>query len=195
MTLLGRLRRFLGSESGSVTVEAVLVLPILCWAYLGTFAFFDAFRTQSVNVKAAYTIGDVLSRQTDYITPEFLDSLYALQDVLTATEEPTRMRISAVRYTGGKLEVRWSKVRGSGVPELTTSTVDAVSHHVPVAALSDGEVVILTETWMEYAPPFDVGLDKLEFAEVVVTPPRYALRGRFCYHPLNDGGTPSGEVC
>lgn len=195
MPLPRPLRRFLGDQRGSATVEAVLVFPILCWAYLGTYVFFDGFRAQSINLKAAYTVGDILSRQTDYVTPEFLDSMYALQDVLTDTDEATRMRVTAFKYqaAGDGLDVRWSKVRGSGVPELTNAGIRALRDRIP--PLADGEVAILTETWMDYTPPMDVGVDPLTFAEVVVTRPRYALNNRFCYNSVNDGGGPDTEEC
>lgn len=188
-------RRFVRDQRGSAVVEAVLVFPILCWAYLGTFVFFDGFRAQSINVKAAYTVGDILSRQTDYVTPEFLDSMYALQGVLTDTDEARRMRVTAFKYRtdGDRLEVRWSKVRGDGVAPHTDGTLADLRDRIPV--LADGEVAILTETWMEYTPPMDVGVDPLTFTEVVVTRPRYALNNRFCYNSVNDGGTTRTEEC
>ena len=192
---LRALRRFLGDEGGSVTVEAVLIFPILCWAYLGTFVFFDDFRAQSINVKAAYTIGDILSRQTDYVTPEFLDSTFALQDMLTATDETTRMRVTAFKYvsSSNQLDMRWSKVRGGGVPELTDATIQTLRTSIP--QLDNGEVAILTETWMDYTPPMDVGVDPLTFRELVVTRPRYSLNNRFCYNSMNDGGGVATETC
>ena len=33
-------------------------MPLLAWAYMGTYVFFDGFAAQDTNIKAAYTIGD-----------------------------------------------------------------------------------------------------------------------------------------
>lgn len=171
--LSDRLRAFLRDETGSIAVEGMIVLPILTWAYVGSFVFFDGYRAQSVNVKAAYTIGDVLSRETGFITPEYMDSLYALQDQLTETEQPRRMRITALRYeeTGDKYLVCWSKGRG-GVSELSTGGLGALRDRLPVMA--DGEWGMLTETWVGYVPVFEAGIDPFTFEDFVVTRLRFA---------------------
>ena len=198
MTLPARLARhaarFARDEKGSIAVESMLILPILIWAYIGTFVYFDAYRAQSINLKAAYTIGDVLSREAEYITPEFMNSLYALQDVLTNSDQAKRMRITAIRYeaAGNRFVRRWSQTRG-GVTAHTQASVNALRANFP--EMSDGETAIVTETWLNYAPSFDVGLDPFEFTDLVVTRPRFALPGRFCWNSVNDNGTSATETC
>ena len=92
------LQRFRRSEEGSISVEAMLLVPILMWAYLGTFVFFDAFRSQSTNLKAAYTIGDTLSRETRHVTPAYLDSLSAMHRFLIDEDNGLpRLRITVYR--------------------------------------------------------------------------------------------------
>ncbi len=97
-SLARRLRSFLRGEGGSVTVEFVLVIPLLAWCFLGTYTFFAAYRTQSINVKAAYTIGDQLSRETDYITPIYMASLGELHDFLVQSDNATRLRITVFEF-------------------------------------------------------------------------------------------------
>jgi hypothetical protein len=165
---------------------------MLLLAWLGCFVFFDAYRAQSINVKAAYTLGDVLSRETNYVTPEYMDSLHALQALLTQTPEAKRLRVSVLRYDEARdrVEVRWSQVRGGGTA-LTTSTLAPLLPQVP--ELADGEVVILTETWVDYVPLFDVGIDPFTFRDLVATRPRFAIQ--LCWNTKNDGGTLSTATC
>jgi Flp pilus assembly protein TadG len=47
-------RQFLvDDDAGSVSVETVIIMPILLWVYVATFVIFDGFRTHNQNVKAA----------------------------------------------------------------------------------------------------------------------------------------------
>ena len=60
--LRARLATFAQDARGSLSVEAALILPLLCWFYVASFVWFDAFRTQNANLKASYTLADMLSR-------------------------------------------------------------------------------------------------------------------------------------
>ena len=190
--LLALARRFLRDEGGSIAVESMLIMPALFWCYMGVFVFFDAFRAESINVKAAYTIGDVLSRETGFITPEYMDSLYSLQGVLTATTQTRRMRVTVINFQelNDRYAVRWSRTRG-GATELTTASLAALRSRIP--EMDDGEIAVVTETWMNYAPAFDVGIDPFTFQDLVVTRPRFA--SQLCWNSLNDGGGPGTAIC
>ena len=50
-------------ESGSAAVEAVIILPALAALYCACFVWFDAFRHNTLSMKATYTVSDILSRQ------------------------------------------------------------------------------------------------------------------------------------
>lgn len=193
--LLGRfLGRFLGDERGSIAVEGMLVLPMLVWVYLGTYVFFDAYRAQSINVKAGYTIGDIVSRESGFVTPEYMDSLYQMQGVLTDTMEPRTLRVTAFRYVAATdtYQVRWSEARGPGIGRHTTGSLAALRGQLPVMA--DNRVGILTETTVSYEPRYDVGLDPFVFQDLTVTQPRADL-SRVCWNTLNDGGTMATATC
>lgn len=179
---LGRFRR---DESGSVTVETVLMVPMLVWAYLGIYVFFDVFHTQSVNIKASYTIGDMLSRETDYVTPNYITGLTTLQGVLLNTEEPRALQITVFSYdaTNDRYVVRWS--RPSGTSALTTASLAGLRDILPV--MPDGEIAILTHSRVAYEPSFDVGLNALTFDEYTVTRPRFAPQ--LCWNSVENGGT------
>jgi Flp pilus assembly protein TadG len=65
--LITRLRQFGRDETGNVAIESVIFMPLILSIMAATFSFHDAFRHKSLNIKAAYTISDAISRQTDPI--------------------------------------------------------------------------------------------------------------------------------
>lgn len=182
---LRRLRRFRRDEGGSVTVEAVITFPLLAWAVMATQVFFQGFHVQSLNVKVTYTIGDILSREDMPITPEYLDSMYAVQAAMTGSADPGALRVTAITYRAAQETYRvvWSEVRGAAQPH-SDSTIKAIAEE-RLPDLTDGQVIILTETWLQHRPEFLnwVGIGPLIFHEVTVTLPRAP---QFCWNPQND---------
>lgn len=179
--------RFARDESGSGSVEAMLMIPLWVWSFLACYVFFDAYRVQSINAKAGYTIGDILSRQQSYITPEFVDSMHMLQQSLVDSQTLPRLRISSFIYDEGadQLLVNWSEVRGGG-DELTDARLATMRNAIP--EMYDGEIGILVQTSVEYEPLFAAGISNMDFDDFVVTSPRV---GQACFHPVNSGGVQS----
>jgi hypothetical protein len=94
-------RQFLvDDDAGSVSVETVIIMPILLWVYVATFVIFDGFRTHNQNVKAAYTIGDMLSRETNAIDNAYLEGLSDVFDFLTFGGNPSHLRVTQIRWQG-----------------------------------------------------------------------------------------------
>ncbi|MCP1168150.1 TadE/TadG family type IV pilus assembly protein [Limimaricola litoreus] len=172
--LTGRLRRHQG---GAMIVELVIMLPLLLWCFTATWVFFDAYRTKAVNARAAYTIGDTLSRETGYVTPDYLLSLKTLQDFLV-DGRPTRLRVSVVGYDAllDRYTVRWSIPTGTGLELLDGTALEDMRDRLP--EIPGGEIVTLVESWIDYTPLFDVGLAPFTFEEMAVTRPRFA--GQLC---------------
>lgn len=172
--LRARIAGFSQDSRGSVTVEAVIMLPILFWAYCGLYTFFDAYRQTSINQKAAYTISDMLSRETDPpLNADYLDSVYSLLDFLTRSNTERRMRVTVVRYDQDNNEhhVQWSQVRGT-VDALEDADVATLANRLPV--MVDEEQLVLVETWTEYDAPFNIGLNDKTISTFVFTRPRFA---------------------
>jgi Flp pilus assembly protein TadG len=67
--MLKRAKHFLRDSRAAVALETVLILPILIWAFVASFVFFDAYRVYSTSVKATYMVADMLSRQTNEVIP------------------------------------------------------------------------------------------------------------------------------
>lgn len=178
------LRRFARDESGSQTVEIMLMIPIYVWAFLACYVFFDAYRVQSINAKAGYTIGDIISRQQSYITPDFIDSMHNLQQSLVDSRSIPRLRVSTFVYDedADQLLVNWSQVRGGG-DALTNARLAGMRNAIP--DMYDGEIGILVQTSVDYEPIFAAGIAQMDFDDFVITSPRV---GQACFHPVNMGG-------
>ena len=169
-----RLRNFRDDNRGTVAIEAVIALPILFWAFLSSFVFFDAYRQSSINLKAAYMVGDMLSRETNAIDPDYLDGMKSLFDYLTKASTESRLRVTVVQWDEEDQTYSrdWSKAKGAGISEL--SNADLRSMHTQLPVMSDNERLILVETWAHYTPPFKIGLAERDMYNFVFTSPRFA---------------------
>lgn len=169
-----RLAGFKSDERGSIAVEAVIILPMLFWTYLALFSIFHAYRTYAVNQKAAYTIGDMISRETNPIDSDYLNGARALLMYLTnGQNDETAVRVTIVRYDANqdKYLRDWSQARGYAVAATEVEVADW-DDRLPV--MPHNERIIVVETYLQYDPPFDTGLAQREVRNFVFTKPRYA---------------------
>ena len=193
---MGRIRRALKrlhrGQDGSISVEAVCMLPLMIWAFLGSYVFYDAYRAQFVNTKAGYTIGDILSRETGYITPAYLDSLHDLQQFLVDRQDPIRLRVSVISYDADddSFSVRWSQNRGGG-GVLNNGDLPGMASMIP--DMADGAVAIVVQTSMQYDPVYAAGIELLDFDDFIVTRPRFA--GQLCWNSVNVNPTQATATC
>lgn len=170
---LAPLRRFREDQRGSLSVEAVLVLPFLLWAFAGLYTFFDGYRAQNVNLKAAYTISDMLSRETGTIDSDYIDGMNRVYDFLTYSPEDTEIRVTVITYIEGedRHEIVCSESTGAR-NEITLANWDIVEDEIP--NMPDGDTLIIVETWMTYDPLIDVGVSRKDMTNLIVTRPRFA---------------------
>ena len=167
------------AESGSISVEAVLMFPILLWGYIGMYVFFEGLRENNINLKAAYTIGDLLSRETDEINQTYLNGMRDVFTWLTRTQEDVAVRVTVIRYDEDADEhlLVWSRASGNNLSayqaQLGQNGVNGViSDHVPIMA--DADTAIVVETWVQFEPVLNIGLTETEIYNVVVTAPRFS---------------------
>lgn len=183
--------RFLADETGSITIEAIIMLPILVWCYVASYAFFDGYRAASINVRTAYTVLDTLSRETGYITDDYMNGLVALEDYLTGNMTNVGLQVTVFHYDDGTsgggagYRANWSRSRGS-MPTLTTSELNDLSSNLP--DMTDGEVAILVRTRVHYNTKFEssfTGLLDQDMTQLMVMRPRFA--GQLCWNSREDG--------
>lgn len=167
--------QFFRDEAGNIAIEAVIVLPILFWAYLSMFAIFDAYRQYAINQKAAFTIGDLISRQTTPLDAAFLSGTRDLFDTLTRGQTVSSMRVTSVRYDAetDSYAQDWSQALGAATA-AEDPMVQEWADQLPV--MPDNERVMVVETWSDYDPPFNTGLTLSQIHNFVFTRPRYAPR-------------------
>lgn len=169
------LARFGRREDGQMSIEAALFIPLILMVITATYTLHDAFRYKSLNTKAAYTISDALSRETDPINYAYLDGMVHTLEYLTRSEGPYSLRVTMVRWNKKKNKyiVDWSKTRGD-FNRLRTRDLPSIEDQLPT--LLHNERVIVVETATDYVPPFEVpGLVTSElFYNFAFTRPRFA---------------------
>lgn len=181
------LRRFARAERGNMTVEAAILMPILLTTFVGLYSVFDGFRAQTVNQRAAYTISDMLSRETQLIDDTYIDNAYAMTLFLAGVQDSNvRMRVSVISYDEDDDEytVEWSEVRGAGYSVYDTDDVHDWHDILPI--MVDGEQTILVETSITYVPVLGFGLGERSIDTRVFNRPRFAPQLRF--DPDEDAG-------
>lgn len=196
-----RLRGFARDEDGNITVEAVIIFPVLLWLFAACWVYFDVFRQQSVNQKANYTIGDAISRETDPIDDRYIDGAHQLLYHLDKSQgTDTDLRITIVRYNANndKYQVVWSEARGDHAP-LKNGDMKDYEDRLPTMAHLDQ--VIVVETWDWYEPLFSVGLGDFDIRTYSFTRPRYAPQILWYDEGQNNGWgngdqeAPGGSLC
>lgn len=179
-TLMARLRRpftrFAREERGSVLAEGVIALPILLWAYVGLFAYWDAFRSLNTLQKAAYTLSDMISRENPTsisLTSAYVVGMDKVLEYLIDADTNARLRVTSVTWsdTNQRFEVHWSRSPYEQLPELTTDTLQPLAGQIPT--MTAGDYVILVEVQMPYTPAFNVGMTDQTFSQFIVTRPRF----------------------
>lgn len=185
MSISQRIRRTIGDERGSFSVEAVLMFPMLVWAFMAMFVFFEGLRESNINLKATYTISDLLSRETELIDQNYLDGMNDVYAWLSRSANPVSMRVTVVRYdeANDRHVNIWS--RGvAGQSNLTQEGInETISPHIPIMA--DANSAIVVETWTTYDPIMDIGLAETDIYNIVVTAPRFSEQ--LIFEGINDG--------
>jgi len=166
---------FMRREDGVIALEAMIILPAMFWAFLTMFSIFHSFRTHGLTQRAAYSVGDAISRETVPIDAEYLTGVHQLFEYLSNSQGDTSIRVTSILYdqSENRFYRDWSQTRG-GVLPLTNSNVENWHDKLPV--LPDRERIIVVETWTTYEAPFKTGLEEREIKNFVFTRPRYAPR-------------------
>jgi hypothetical protein len=173
--LMGRLTGFARKEDGTIALEAMIVLPAMFWAFLVCFSIFDTFRMYSINQKAAFTIGDAISRETAPLDGAYLEGARQMFEYLSASEGRSSIRVSSLRWDGAdeRFYSDWSHISGNVNP-LTDGEVSGMNDRLPV--MPNNERIVLVETWSDYDPPFRTGIEEQNIRNFVFTRPRFAPR-------------------
>lgn len=174
------LKNLLLNERGSVSVEAVLMFPMLVWAYIAMFVFFEGLREDNINLKSTYAVADLLSREDQLIDQTYVQGMAAVYQWLSRTANPISLRVSVVTYDAVNDEhdlvcsIKWGEKNELSEEEVATT----ITPHVPL--MPNAGTAIVVETWATYTPLhedfaiMEVGLGESEIHNLVVTQPRFS---------------------
>lgn len=151
-----RMKRFSDDTGGTLSVETVFAAPLLLWAIVAMFVYFEAFRTQAQNTRAAYVIADMMSREQNELTTQYLNSMYATQKYMTPNGSDQKLNFTVIRYRQNKDDYRrvWSRGRG-GANRHNHGTVNSIPNLPPIAP---GDQMIMIESTTGYKPLFNAGI-------------------------------------
>lgn len=178
-------KQWRNDENGSVTVETVLMVPILAWVTFAVLTFFDAYRKEAISHKAGLTIADMISREADTISGDFIDGAHDLLRFLTTEENSPDLRVTVYMWEAatGSYKVVWSEERGPREP-MTNSDMASRTEKLP--EMADLERAILVETWTDYTPPYKIGiLNNMSLNTFNVISPRFTTQLCFSNTPTN----------
>lgn len=174
--------RFYRDEKALMSVELILMLPLLFWGFSVSYVYFDVFRAKSLATKGNYAISDLLSRETNTVDASYIDGMASLYAYLTAKSGGSDSVIRATVVTcidkcdqpDRDLQPVWSYAT-DGRPALTEDDIHGdYDSHIPLMAL--GETVIVMETTMHYTPKFSDAFTYVveqDFYDLVTTRPRF----------------------
>lgn len=188
--------RFTRDDKGDVTLEAMIVLPALLVIFAASWVYFDVMRQQTINQKANYTIGDIISRETDMLNDAYIDNARKLLFHLTQDQgDNVDLRVSVVQFVEngtqgggdaaptGTYQLVWSTAVGDWSP-LTPGALPNYLPSLPVMSGGDQVVVVETRDW--YEPTLQLaGLDAFDISTYSFTRPRFAPQ--VIFEGVNDG--------
>ena len=169
--MIEAIRNFIRDTRAAVAFETVLLTPILVWAYIGSFVFFDAYRVYSTSVKATYMVADMLSRQTNMVYGHDIEGMANVINSIIRGAGDVQMRASQIGMVSDEYQVDWS-YGVNGAARIFDNNIDDIRDRLPI--MPNGERIVLVETFVTYQAPFDIGLTVTRFDNFTFVRPRYA---------------------
>lgn len=180
-SVLSKLSGFFREERGGVSVETVIIFPILLWAYAAMFIYWDAFKAQNINLKATYTIADMISREDALFDPDYIDGANDLYTYLVRRTDGNDVRVSVVAFdtdtfdptADPTMRLRWSHATGDYEGHVN---MEPLEDNLPL--MPGGSELIVVETRVTWSPPFNftlqpIGLETRDMVNLVFTSPRF----------------------
>ncbi|MEL6642243.1 MAG: TadE/TadG family type IV pilus assembly protein [Pseudomonadota bacterium] len=186
-TLRSRAKAFREDETGNASIELAFMVPLLAVITFGLITFFTAFKAKTQATRAATVVADMVSRETNPITPTYLDGVSDLMDTLIETDATPEYRLTAFLWNDrrGEYRVRWSK-HDSSHGTHNHASLNAVADRLP--ELKHGQRAILVETWVDYDPLHSAGMEEVTtFENFLIAAPRFVPQ--LCW--LSDESNPT----
>jgi hypothetical protein len=172
-------------EDGAVSTEFVIIFPLLTLWLLSSFVWYDAFRSNSLTAKVAYTISDVSSRY-EQISVADMTELYNLhKKLLPGRVRDGYLRVSSICWNGTRHRVLWSFLGDETYlaaiadpdDELEPRLEPLQDEDVPLGLMpqmSVNDSIILTDVYGEWHPlSTKAMLPNMTWKNSLVTRPRF----------------------
>lgn len=172
--IYARLRGFAEDTRASISMEAMIAAPFVLWALGFSFTYFESLRAHAVAEKTAYTLSDMISRETQPLNAAYLTNARQIyMDLSGLNPGETALRVTMLRWNkkSKKFLVDWSQRRGE-IPRLRNRDVTEYDKLLP--NLVNNERVILVETASDFSPSLKVGFKSRVIETFVFTRPRFA---------------------
>jgi Flp pilus assembly pilin Flp len=175
--------RFLRDENGAVLAEALITLPLVIWAMVAMFIYWDVFRTINVTQKAAYSVAELLSRQKNPIEEAYADGLQKVVDFLTPGGHPVEVRITSLEYDepNDEYDLCFSYSPLNKVAALDKDDIQKWKTEEKIPVLRHRDSVFVVETTVAFKSQmktvlagFMIGVEDATFGNFIVTRPRHS---------------------
>ncbi|MDC0136835.1 hypothetical protein OAI26_09400 [Sulfitobacter sp.] len=165
--------RFAREEKEAAHIEAMIMIPLMFGVMVTSMTMLDLVRQHGAHQKAAFTIGDMVSRETLPLDADYLEGTHHLLNSLTRTPKDSSLRLSVVRYDSKNdiMKLDWSKTSG-GYTVLSNNQVRSWTSKLP--HMVHNERMIIVETFARWESLFNIGLGVQEIDNFVFTRPHYA---------------------
>jgi hypothetical protein len=167
------LHRFVRAEKGSVSVETIVMFPMLIWGLCAIYVYWDAYRIINTVQKAAYTISDLISRSNGDIEPAFIDGMQTTLNYLLDADQAGNIRVTSYSWSAerSRYEVLFSRSTSSTMRPLNNGNLAMLHDRLP--DMSDLDAAVLLEVAVPYVPALNFGLAPRTISQFIVTRPRY----------------------
>ena len=169
-SILSFLNKFKDDDSATLTVEFILILPVLMTWFIGSIVFFDAFNSKATAQRTAHTIADIVSRQTS-VDNSFVAELLVLQNRMMPRVSVGTVRVSSIgRDLAGDLQMLWT--RSTNIASTPLTMADVPLSQIPTVA--NGESIIMIDTSVPFVPISDwIGFTAANWENHVAISPRF----------------------
>jgi len=176
-------RKFRRDEDGTMTMEFVIVAPLLFIVVIAGFEFFDAFKSYSRAAKVTYTIADNLSRR-EKINEAKVTELHALMNALLPWMNGDKtLTITSITFDEDDGYVcDWSKHSDRNMTmnfnlALNSSALQTSMFTDILPSIAIGDSIILVETIIPHRTLFSMfGLRDIEWENQIAIRPRFNSR-------------------
>lgn len=164
---------FLRDERGNISIETLILMPLLIFLTLLGINAWNAFNSHSRTAKVAYTVADIASRYTSVDNTDMAELVQTNIKLLPQDVTNRQFRISSICFENGAYQVLWSFSSADSnqllLPALKVT--DIPTEILP--AMSPQDSVLLVETRGRWNPKLSYYLTDRTWRNALVIRPRF----------------------